>query len=94
MADAAAAADLAAYMAEVKGVDAWTRDTLEESARRLAEARGQKLGKIAQPLRAALAGSSVSPPIFEVMEVLGREESLGRIEDALGGTRPTESSAA
>ncbi len=94
MADATAIADLAAYKTEVKGLDAWTRDTLEDAARRLAEARGQKLGKIAQPLRAALAGSSVSPPIFEVMEVLGREESLGRIDDALGGTRPTESSAA
>jgi len=94
MADATAAADLAAYRTEVKGVDTWTRDTLEDAARRLAEARGQKLGKIAQPLRAALAGSSVSPPIFEVMEVLGREESLGRIQDALDGSRPTESSAA
>ena len=42
-----------------------------------------KLGKLAQPLRAALTGSTVSPPIFEVMQNLGREESLGRIQDAL-----------
>ncbi|KIL98392.1 Glutamyl-tRNA synthetase [Paramagnetospirillum magnetotacticum MS-1] len=94
MADETAIADLEAYRAEVAGLEAWTRDALEDAARRLAEARGQKLGKIAQPLRAALAGSSVSPPIFEVMEVLGREESLGRIADALGGARPTTSSAA
>jgi glutamyl-tRNA synthetase len=94
MADETAAADLDAFMTEVTGLDSWTRDALEDTARRLAEARGQKLGKIAQPLRAALAGSSVSPPIFEVMEVLGREEALGRIEDALGRARPTKSSAA
>lgn len=94
MADPQARSDLAAYLAEVKEAGAWTRDVLEEKARTLAEARGQKLGKIAQPLRAALAGSSVSPPIFEVMEVLGREESLGRIADALGDPRPAESSAA
>ncbi|CAA7625782.1 glutamate--tRNA ligase [Magnetospirillum sp. UT-4] len=60
----------------------WTKAALEEAARVFAEARGQKLGKIAQPLRAALTGSSVSPPIFEVMEVLGREETLGRVDDA------------
>ncbi|CAA7617240.1 Glutamate--tRNA ligase 2 [Magnetospirillum sp. LM-5] len=60
----------------------WTKSVLEEAARQFAEGRGQKLGKIAQPLRAALTGSSVSPPIFEVMEVLGRAETMGRIEDA------------
>jgi len=42
-----------------------------------------KLGKLAQPLRAALTGSTISPPIFEVMQILGRDESLGRIGDAL-----------
>jgi glutamyl-tRNA synthetase len=51
--------------------------------RQVAEAVGKKLGAVAQPLRAALTGSTVSPPIFEVMETLGREECLGRIEDAL-----------
>jgi glutamyl-tRNA synthetase len=38
---------------------------------------------VAQPLRAALTGTTTSPPIFEVMQVLGREETLGRIDDAL-----------
>jgi glutamyl-tRNA synthetase len=94
MADETVRADLAAYLSEVTGLDAWTREALEEKARVLAEARGQKLGKIAQPLRAALSGSSVSPPIFEVMEVLGREESLGRIRDALGEARAGEGSSA
>ncbi|HYC14125.1 MAG TPA: glutamate--tRNA ligase, partial [Stellaceae bacterium] len=56
---------------------------LEAAVRAAAEATGAKLGLYAQPLRAALAGSTTSPPIFEVMEVLGREETLGRLADAL-----------
>jgi glutamyl-tRNA synthetase len=61
----------------------WRREELEELARRFAETDGLKLGAVAQPLRAALTGSSVSPPIFEVMEILGREEALGRLGDAV-----------
>ena len=49
--------------------------------RAYAEETGQKLGKVAQPLRAALTGSTVSPPVFDVMAVLGREETLARIRD-------------
>ena len=66
----------------------WKKEILEEAARVFAESKGQKLGKVAQPLRAALTGSSVSPPIFEVMEVLGRTETLGRIADTAGKGRP------
>jgi glutamyl-tRNA synthetase len=47
----------------------------------LAEESGHKLGKAAQPLRAALTGRSTSPGIFDVMDVLGREEALARIRD-------------
>jgi len=61
----------------------WRQDEMEEQARQFAESRELKLGKIAQPLRAALTGSTVSPPIFEVLEILGRVECLGRIADAL-----------
>jgi len=43
-----------------------------------------KLGKVAQPLRAALTGRTTSPGIFDVLEVLGREESLARIRDKAG----------
>jgi len=43
---------------------------------------GRKLGDVAQPLRAALSGKIISPGVFEVMEVLGKEESLGRLKDA------------
>jgi glutamyl-tRNA synthetase len=49
--------------------------------RHYTEANGEKLGAVAQPLRAALTGRTVSPGIFEIMEVLGREEALQRISD-------------
>ena len=50
-----------------------------------AVAHNLKLGKLAQPLRAALTGSGVSPPIFDVLAVLGREEALARIADQMTG---------
>jgi glutamyl-tRNA synthetase len=59
----------------------WSAINLENAIKTHAEASGIKLGKFAQPLRAALTGTSTSPGIFEVLEVLGREESLGRIAD-------------
>ncbi|MDJ0607481.1 MAG: glutamate--tRNA ligase [Kiloniellales bacterium] len=59
----------------------WEEEALELAVRQFAEARAIKLGKIAQPLRAALTGSHASPGLFEVMVVLGREESLNRIAD-------------
>jgi glutamyl-tRNA synthetase len=61
---------------------AWEAPTLEEAVRGFAEHRGVKLGALAQPLRAALVGTLASPPIFEVMAVLGREETLARLSDA------------
>ncbi len=60
----------------------WTRDTLEQIVEALAEAHDTKLGKIAAPLRAALAGRSVSPSVFDMMLVLGREETILRLTDA------------
>ncbi|HZU90365.1 MAG TPA: glutamate--tRNA ligase, partial [Stellaceae bacterium] len=60
----------------------WRAAPLEHVVRRFADERGLKLGAVAQPLRAALTGTTASPGIFEVMVVLGREESLGRIADA------------
>ncbi|WP_164157684.1 glutamate--tRNA ligase [Sandarakinorhabdus rubra] len=61
----------------------WTAAALEQAARALAEREGVKLGQVAQPLRAAVTGSAQSPGLFEVLEVLGRDEALGRIDDAL-----------
>jgi glutamyl-tRNA synthetase len=60
---------------------AWSASSTEGAVRAYAEEEGAKLGVVAQPLRAALTGRSTSPGIFDVLEVLGREESLGRIED-------------
>lgn len=61
----------------------FTASALEAAVRRVAEERGDKLGKVAQPLRAALTGATVSPPVFEVAEILGRDEAMGRIADAV-----------
>jgi glutamyl-tRNA synthetase len=72
---------LTALAAEISVAD-WQAEALEERVRDFVTAKGVKLGAIAQPLRAALTGSLASPGIFEVMVVLGRDETLGRIEDA------------
>jgi glutamyl-tRNA synthetase len=67
------------------GDDSWIAEILETRLRDFAERQGVKLGAVAQPLRAALTGSLASPGIFEVMQVLGRVESLARINDAASG---------
>jgi glutamyl-tRNA synthetase len=76
---------LTGFATALAAVQNWRQDALEAEARRIAEAGGLALGKLAQPLRAALTGSTVSPPIFDVMEILGRDESLARIKDAAEG---------
>jgi glutamyl-tRNA synthetase len=55
---------------------------LEATVSQLAETHGLKLGKLAQPLRAALAGRTVSPSVFDMMLVIGRVETLARLNDA------------
>ena len=62
----------------------WTASALEEAVRQVAEDAGLGLGKVAQPLRAALTGRTTSPGIFDVLVLLGRAESLGRLDDCLG----------
>jgi len=62
--------------------DTWQSAALEEKARAFAESAGVKLGAAAQPLRAALTGSTQSPPIFEVMEILGKTETMARLKEA------------
>ncbi len=59
----------------------WELEKIEATIRTVAEEEGLKLGKVAQPLRAAVTGSTVSPPIFDVLAILGREEALARIRD-------------
>ncbi|MER9840261.1 glutamate--tRNA ligase [Mesorhizobium australicum] len=63
--------------------DDWTAATAEAVIRDFASAGGHKLGAVAQPLRAALTGKSTSPGVFDVLAVLGREESLARIGDQM-----------
>ncbi|ETD84066.1 glutamate--tRNA ligase [Rhodobacter capsulatus] len=59
----------------------WVREELESVVARVAEAHGLGLGKIAAPLRAALAGRAATPSVFDMMELLGREEVLARLSD-------------
>ncbi len=67
----------------LSGVNDWSAAILEAQVRTIAETAGVKLGQIAQPLRAAITGAAQSPGLFDVMATLGREESLGRIDDVL-----------
>ena len=60
----------------------WDRDTLEATVTEVAQAHGIGLGKIAGPIRAALTGRTVSPSVFDMMLVIGREETLARLTDA------------
>ncbi len=60
----------------------WKRSTLEELVSALATRHETKLGKLAGPLRAALAGRSVSPSVFDMMLVLGRDETISRLAEA------------
>jgi glutamyl-tRNA synthetase len=61
----------------------WSAPMLEAAVRTVAEKAGIGLGKVAQPLRAALTGRTTSPGIFDVLALLGREESLGRLDDQI-----------
>jgi glutamyl-tRNA synthetase len=72
---------LAGVLPVLKSVVNWRAPDLEAAVKAHADGLGLKLGKLAQPLRAVLTGTTVSPGIFDVLEVLGREESLRRIED-------------
>jgi len=60
----------------------WDKEHLEHRVKAYAEVMGHKLGVVAGVLRAALTGSTISPPIFDVMVLLGMEQTLGRIRDA------------
>jgi glutamyl-tRNA synthetase len=82
-------ADVRRLLADAKtplaALSDWSASAIEAAVRAFAEARGLKLGGIAQPLRAAITGSSVSPPIFEVMAIIGRDEALARLCDQTDG---------
>jgi glutamyl-tRNA synthetase len=66
---------------DLAALEPWTADATEQAVRAFAERKGVKLGSVAQPIRAALTGRTTSPPIFDVLAVLGKAESLGRLSD-------------
>lgn len=78
---AEAKALIAALIPALEGLPAWDASSVESAVRNYAESAGIKLGAVAQPLRAALTGKVTSPPIFDVLTVLGRTESLARLRD-------------
>ena len=69
-----------ALLPRLEALAGWSAAATEAAVRDYADEQGAKLGVIAQPLRAAATGRSTSPGIFDVLAVLGREESLGRLE--------------
>jgi glutamyl-tRNA synthetase len=76
-----AKAVLASLLPELETLAEWNSGSVEGVVRAFAERSGVKLGAVAQPLRAALTGKTTSPPIFDVLAVLGRIESLARLRD-------------
>nr|WP_294846326.1 glutamate--tRNA ligase [uncultured Sphingomonas sp.] len=71
--------------AALMNIDDWSHDPIDAAVRKVAEDHELKLGKLAQPLRAALTGKTTSPGIFDVLVLLGRDESLARIADQMLG---------
>jgi glutamyl-tRNA synthetase len=83
-----ARANIGAFARTLQGLNDWSVAAIDAAARAFAEERGLKLGKVAQPLRAALTGRTVSPGIFEVMVLIGREETLARLLDQAPQSAP------
>lgn len=79
--DEAARGRLPQIAAKLAAVEEWAAAPLEAAVRAYVEENGIKLGQAAQPLRAALTGRAMSPGLFDVMAVLGREETLARLAD-------------
>jgi glutamyl-tRNA synthetase len=79
--------DARAMLGELAGrlsvIDGWDAAATEHAVRAFAEQKSTKLGQVAQPLRAALTGRTTSPPIFDVLAVLGKDESLARLKDQI-----------
>ena len=67
----------------LSGLDTWSTESIEATLRALPEKLGIGAGKTFQPVRVAATGSSVSPPLFESLEALGRDRSLARIAQAV-----------
>ncbi len=79
---------LAELRAELQLVADWSTPALHEAVNRFAEVRGLGLGKVAQPIRVAVVGMAVSPPIDQTLALLGRERTLARLDAAVAWARP------
>jgi len=79
--DAEGKSILARLLPQLEADGTWSQESTEAIVKAFAEAENLKLGKVAQPLRAALTGRGTSPGIYDVLVVLGKDESLGRIAD-------------
>ncbi|MEM9733701.1 MAG: glutamate--tRNA ligase [Pseudomonadota bacterium] len=79
--DAVGRAVLAKLVPELEALETWDLETVEQTVRSFTKAQELKLGKVAQPIRAALTGTTQSPGVFDVMAVLGAEECLARLRD-------------
>jgi glutamyl-tRNA synthetase len=74
----------AEFSGVLAGIADWSVPALDAAARDFAAAKGTKLGKVAQPLRAALTGRTVSPGVFEMMVLIGKDETLARLAGTAG----------
>lgn len=79
---------LRALVPVLEAQEVWEETALEATCRAFAETHGLKFANLAQAVRVALTGSLVSPGLFEVMVILGKDEVIGRLEDAAAGRNP------
>ena len=79
-----AKAALAGLLPQLTKLTSWDAETLSQTVRDFCEETGTKLGKIAQPIRCAIAGTPAAPGVFEVMELFGKDEVLARLGDQAG----------
>lgn len=87
---AEAIAPLQALLTQLQGLKTWDKASLHQAIAGTAEALGIKMGSVAQPLRVAVSGTSVSPPIDLTLEILGSEKTLARIQRALNFLQPKD----
>jgi glutamyl/glutaminyl-tRNA synthetase len=75
---------LAALVPELQQIDPWSVENLEKSMAEVMQSLSANLGKVGQPLRVAVSGGAVTPPLYETLVILGKEHVLRRIERCLG----------
>ena len=69
------------YVTFLEKLEVWTKEKIEENIKKYCNSQNINLGMLAQPLRAAITGKSVSPGLYEVIEVLGKKETINRIKN-------------